>query len=80
MKAYGDNLVVKTVPMPEEKKIMTPDGDHPWAVEVVSIGDLVDGVEEGDIVCAAGNQQEFIADHYIIHSSQVKAIVSEDEL
>lgn len=69
-----------TIEMPEEKQIMTPDGNHPWAVKVVSVGSYVDGVSEDDIVCASGNQQEFMQDHYIIHKSQVKAIVTEDEL
>lgn len=80
MKAYQDNLVVTTIEQPEDTPIKTPDGKHPWAVKVISVGNNVEGVSEGDLVAAAGKQQEFTTDNYIIHKSQVKAIVSEDEI
>lgn len=88
MKAYGDNLVVTPIKQDEDAAIKTPDGMHPWAYEVISVGSQVNNnidndeerVEPEKLICAAGEGKEFIRDHFLIHRSQVKAIVTEDEL
>lgn len=82
MTPIGQNIVVQEVDLPEEKKIMTPNGKHPWALKVHKVGSGVidENITEGALVAARGECKEFIPGYFLINASQVVAVVSEDEL
>lgn len=81
MKAVGQSVIVKQIDQPADSPVKTPDGKHPWAIQVVDVSDQIDTpVKKGDIVAAQGNLKELAGEHFIVNLSQIVAIMDTSDL
>ena len=73
LEAYGECIVCKEAKTQAGKFVMTEDNK----AIVVSVGDKVDNVNEGDSIFYEANKKENIGEYFVIHKASVLCKVIE---
>tara|TARA_R110000824_G_scaffold292594_2_gene480999 strand:- start:2157 stop:2384 length:228 start_codon:yes stop_codon:yes gene_type:complete len=73
LEAYGEMIVCKEAKTQTGKFVMTENNK----ATVISVGDKVDNLNEGDSIFYEANKKEIIGEYFVIHNSSVLCKVIE---